>query len=150
MDYKIPITTTYGVNWVLMEPKYSEYGADDGNPNPDEAKGFQKALTARNIANTVTIYNGVGHAFVNPKDHRSGMPQAVDVWKQVISFMNETVSSGKVLTRRAQDLRAMSKCKGSSWAWIWDHTKDVFQGKGHFSHLRHNNRNLNESPPATK
>ena len=98
----------------------------------------------------MTIYNGVGHAFVNPKDHRSGMPQAVDVWKQVISFMNETVSSGKVLTRRAQDLRAMSKCKGSSWAWIWDHTKDVFQGKGHFSHLRHNNCNLNESPPATK
>jgi carboxymethylenebutenolidase len=122
------------------------YGADDDNPSPDEARGFQRALNARNISNNVTIYDGVGHAFVNPKDHRSGKSQPVQAWDQVVSFMKDIVSTGNGVSRRALDLRAKSNYKGSSWAWMWDHTLDLFQRKGHFSHLRHNDQRHKKVP----
>jgi carboxymethylenebutenolidase len=126
------------------------YGADDGNPSPDEATAFQRALSARNITNTVTIYDGVGHAFVNPEDHRSGIPQPVEAWNQVVSFMKGIASTGNGVSRRALDLRAKSVYRGASWSWIFDHTLDLFRRNGHFSHLRHGGHHHNNKPPAAK
>ncbi|CAB9512456.1 K01061 carboxymethylenebutenolidase [Seminavis robusta] len=115
------------------------YGADDGAPTPDEARGFESALNTRNIGNTVTIYDGVGHAFVSPKNHRAGQSQAVEAWNQVVSVMNGVVSSGAGLSRRELDRPAhhnnLQRTNRPSWAWLWDHTMDMFQGKGHFSHF---------------
>ena len=121
------------------------YGEEDQNPSPDEAEGFQAAMTTRGIANTVTIYDGVGHAFVNPKDHKDGATQATQAWDQVVNFMNGIVASGlsvPALSRRAMDRHTHAHAQvetKTNFAWLWDHTTDVFQGKGHFSShgLRH-------------
>jgi len=137
------------------------YGRDDGAPTPQEATGFQAALTARNIKNTVTIYDGVGHAFVNPQDHKSGMTQAVTAWNQVVAFMNGIVvasSSVGAAARRELDYEkhshahASAKVSRTSWAWIWDHTMDFFQRKGHFGHghTHHHGHATHNDPSALR
>ena len=112
------------------------YGEEDGRPSPEEALGFASAMNARGIINTVTIYEDVGHAFVNPEDHSRGMMQARDAWDQVVDFLSD--QSRRRHKSRELDLLNSAPLKSSvgrsSWAWLWDHTMDFFYGKGHFAH----------------
>lgn len=129
------------------------YGGDDNRPSPETALGFESAMTLRGISNTVTIYEGVSHAFVNPVDHSNGEQQAVDAWDQVLDFMNTAAGVSRrildVSEAPAQlDYHQLSR---SSLSWMWDHAMDFFYDKGHFGHgSEHRSKHAAHSDPAAE
>ena len=71
-------------------PVLGIYGELDTRPSPKQAESFKTALEARSVAHNVTIYPGVGHAFITPHAHRDakheGHAQAVEAWSQIVQF----------------------------------------------------------------
>ncbi len=68
-------------------PVLGIFGADDPNIPQPQVKGFQAALNAAGIANTITVYPGVGHAFVKTATYQDGKA-AQQAWQQVIDFLH--------------------------------------------------------------
>lgn len=125
--------------WGMLgsSPILGIYGAEDQAPSVEEANGFEQALIARNATYNITIYDGVGHAFVNPDAHREGDQQATDAWDQVISYMTSLKAGTLSLpltgpSRRIKNLKV--KTTRSSYSWIIDHFTDVMYHKGHANH----------------
>jgi dienelactone hydrolase len=51
-------------------------------------------LNAKNIVNTILIYPGVGHAFVNSSNYnQGGAPQAA--WNQLVDFLEANLQKQK-------------------------------------------------------
>jgi len=114
------------------------YGAEDNRPSPEEARGFQSAMSQRGIAHKVTIYDGVGHAFVNPKDHKAGKAQATAAWNEVVAYM-KTVVDGGGLTERTLHIDPIQRNSSGvvSKSWLLDHAMDAVEHKGHFHNHNH-------------
>ena len=74
----------------FKSPVLGIYGDLDRAPGPKDVEKFEQALNAKGIANTIKMFNDVGHAFVTEKTHSdadmSGHNQAVEAWDEVISF----------------------------------------------------------------
>lgn len=70
------------------------YGRNDNRPSVDDVEKFKAAMEKKNMQHTVSIYDNVGHAFVNPtaiKDENAkGHQQAVDGWAEVVDFFHTT------------------------------------------------------------
>jgi carboxymethylenebutenolidase len=62
------------------------FGEEDQQIPVEEAVTFEHALTAANIPGEVTIYPGVGHAFVNPSSIAAG-GAAAEAWAQILTFL---------------------------------------------------------------
>ena len=126
--------------WGMLgsSPILGIYGADDMAPSVEQANGFEQALIARNVTYNITIYDGVGHAFVNPDAHKEGNQQATDAWDQVISYMT-SLKAGTLslaLTGPSRRIKNLPMKKRSSYAWIMDHFTDVMYHKGHANHFQ--------------
>jgi carboxymethylenebutenolidase len=71
-------------------PVLGIYGKKDGNIPVQQVRNFEDAMDSRNVENTITIYPGVGHAFVNSGNYQSdGAPG--QAWKQMVNFLKDTL-----------------------------------------------------------
>lgn len=73
-------------------PVLGIYGEQDTGIPLDEVRGFEQAMQARGIPNQVTIYPGVGHAFVH-MDTLSVPGAAQDAWNQMLGFLEQALKS---------------------------------------------------------
>ena len=74
-------------------PVLGIYGEQDPNIPVAQVKAFQDALKAKGIASTITIYPGVGHAFVKSTTYQNG-EQAQKAWEQVVAFLDRALQQG--------------------------------------------------------
>jgi carboxymethylenebutenolidase len=68
-------------------PVLGIFGAQDQQIPVTRVRAFEAALNAAGIASTVTIYDGVGHAFVNPASVEAG-GAAAEAWAQILAFLD--------------------------------------------------------------
>jgi carboxymethylenebutenolidase len=71
-------------------PVLGVFGAEDRNIPVAEVRGFEEALSARDIEHTVTVYDGVGHAFVNSENYDTG-GTPTEAWNQLLAFLDENL-----------------------------------------------------------
>jgi len=71
-------------------PVLGIYGEDDGGIPVEQVRNFERALKARNVENTITIYPGVGHAFVKSNTYQDG-GTAQKAWTQMVEFLDRTL-----------------------------------------------------------
>jgi carboxymethylenebutenolidase len=71
-------------------PVLGIYGEEDGNIPLEQVEAFRKALTERGIDHTITVYSGVGHAFVKSGTYNNGA-QAENAWKQMVEFLRDNL-----------------------------------------------------------
>jgi len=71
-------------------PVLGIYGEQDPNIPVDQVQAFQNALKAKGVENTVTIYPGVGHAFVKSTTYQNG-EAAQKAWEQVVGFIDRAL-----------------------------------------------------------
>ena len=69
-------------------------------PPPESVKKFEKALEDNGISHNITIYEGVGHAFIKRKDHMDGKKTPVTAWNEIENFLKDAFQSS-VPGRRA-------------------------------------------------
>jgi len=71
-------------------PVLGIYGETDAGIPVEQVRKFEAALNERNIRNTVTVYPGVGHAFVKSGTYnRGGAPE--QAWKQAVDFLKASL-----------------------------------------------------------
>lgn len=73
-------------------PVLGIYGQEDGGIPVDQVRAFENALKAGSVEHTITIYPGVGHAFVKSTTYRDG-GTAEKAWRQMVDFLNKTLKS---------------------------------------------------------
>lgn len=71
-------------------PVLGVFGAEDGSIPVSEVEAFEAALESRNADVTVTIYPGVGHAFVGSENYDQG-GEAGAAWSQMVAFFQENL-----------------------------------------------------------
>lgn len=86
--YGSPVTDPAGLGALLetKRPVLGIFAEQDQQIPPAEAAAFDRALTAANIPHTVTVYPGVGHAFVQPETIAAG-GAARQAWDQILEFL---------------------------------------------------------------
>ncbi|MFO8063238.1 MAG: dienelactone hydrolase family protein [Spirochaetia bacterium] len=67
------------------EPVLGIFGREDDNIPVSEVRGFEQALNDAGVENTITVYDGVGHAFVNSENY-DGEGTAGEAWDQLVAF----------------------------------------------------------------
>jgi len=72
-------------------PVLGIYGKEDGGIPVEQVRNFEQAMEARGVGNTITIYPGVGHAFVKSNTYRNGKA-AEQAWNQMVTFLETTLS----------------------------------------------------------
>jgi len=73
-------------------PVLGIYGEQDPVIPLEEVQGFEQALQARGIPHQVTVYPGVGHAFVH-MDTLSVPGPAQDAWNQMLVFLEKSLKN---------------------------------------------------------
>lgn len=68
------------------------FGADDGMIPLEEVNAFDAALDDAGVTHTVSIYEGVGHAFVQP-DTIAEAGAAQDAWEEILTFFETHLHS---------------------------------------------------------
>jgi carboxymethylenebutenolidase len=63
------------------------YGEQDPNIPVDQVRAFENALKFRGVNETITVYPGVGHAFVKSDTYQNGAA-AEQAWKQMVAFLD--------------------------------------------------------------
>lgn len=71
-------------------PVLGIYGEQDGSIPLTEVQAFEQAMQARGIEHTVTIYPGVGHAFVSVEALQQPGP-AQEAWNQMLAFLKNSL-----------------------------------------------------------
>ncbi len=71
-------------------PVLGIFGAEDRSIPLEEVEGFRTALDRAGADHTVTVYDGVGHAFVKSTTYdRGGAPE--DAWNQLVGFLGNAL-----------------------------------------------------------
>lgn len=71
-------------------PVLGIYGEEDGSIPVEQVDTFQEALNSRNVENTISVYPGVGHAFVKSNTYDAGgAPE--QAWKQMLGFLDDNL-----------------------------------------------------------
>jgi carboxymethylenebutenolidase len=73
-------------------PVLGIYGKEDGNIPVEQVRMFEDALKTKNVSHTITVYPGVGHAFVKSNTYQNG-EAAQRAWQQMLSFLYATLKS---------------------------------------------------------
>lgn len=77
----------------LPGPVLGIFGAEDQSPAPADVAAFEQGLAAAGIPHEVTIYPGVGHAFVqNMEAIRTDSTQGA-AWQQFLDFLDANLRS---------------------------------------------------------
>jgi carboxymethylenebutenolidase len=66
------------------------FGAEDQSIPPETVNVFETALYDAEVMHRVTVYPGVGHAFVQPEAIRNPGP-AREAWLEIRDFFKETL-----------------------------------------------------------
>lgn len=80
------------------QPVLGIFAEEDNTIFPEEVIEFEAALNSLDIANAITIYPGVGHAFVNENNYNQPGP-AGDAWAQTLLFLEENLMNTNVDAR---------------------------------------------------
>lgn len=72
------------------EPVLGIFGAEDQQIPVSEVNAFEAALAQAGINHEVTIYDGVGHAFVTAENYNESGAGG-EAWQQAVAFLNENV-----------------------------------------------------------
>ncbi len=144
-------------------PVLGIYGRLDAAPSPAEATAFEAALLKREVVHNITIYDGVGHAFINPEAYsKKDAPthdQAVRGWTEITDFLQFVIRQHKfkeeqrrldLMTmddRQPVDIHHQSTEASNAPPTPGDHDSlssrircalkcalDVLLGSGHFNH----------------
>ena len=75
-------------------PVLGIYGEQDQGIPVSQVEGFKLAMEARGIRNQVTIYPGVGHAFVHA-DNLTAPGAAQDAWQEMLDFLSAALKKGQ-------------------------------------------------------
>ncbi len=73
-------------------PLLGIYAEEDASIPLSEVEAFEAALEAADTAHTITVYPGVGHAFVQPEAIDEG-GAAREAWQQIVAFFADTLSA---------------------------------------------------------
>jgi carboxymethylenebutenolidase len=76
------------------EPVLGIFGAEDQQILKQDVLEFEAALNSLDIENEITIYDGVGHAFVNEDNYNKPGP-AMDAWQQTLAFLETNLKGGQ-------------------------------------------------------
>ena len=76
------------------QPVLGIIAEEDNTIFPEEVIEFEAALNSLNVENEITIYPGVGHAFVNENNYDQPGP-AGDAWTQTLIFLEKYLMSDK-------------------------------------------------------
>lgn len=92
--YGSPVTDPQGLGALAQtkRPVLGIFAEQDQQIPPAEARAFQRALDAAGIPNEVTVYPGVGHAFVQPGTVAAG-GAAREAWDRMIEFLDANVKN---------------------------------------------------------
>jgi len=71
-------------------PVLGIYGQEDGGIPVEQVRNFENALNERGVRNTITVYPGVGHAFVKSDTYAGGGAPA-RAWNQMVDFLQENL-----------------------------------------------------------
>ncbi len=82
--------TQFGALLTSGRPVLGIFGEQDAQIPVSEANTFRDALDAAGIVNDVTVYPGVGHAFVNAETINAGA--ARDAWNAISVFLDENLN----------------------------------------------------------
>jgi carboxymethylenebutenolidase len=84
-----PIQSTDALgNMSENAPVLGIFGAKDRSISLEEVEGFETALSDAAIEHTITVYDGVGHAFVKSHTFDQG-GAAQRAWQQLVEFLDE-------------------------------------------------------------
>lgn len=75
------------------QPVLGIFGEDDATIPTADVLEFEAALNSLNIPNEITIYEGVGHAFLN-EDNYNEPGAAGDAWRQTLQFLESNLKNG--------------------------------------------------------
>ncbi len=75
----------------LPGPVLGIFGAEDASIPLSEVNGFQVALDAAGIPNQITIYPGVGHAFVGGMDEIRTGGAPGEAWAEFLAWLEATI-----------------------------------------------------------
>ena len=76
-------------------PVLGIYGEQDRGIPLSEVEGFKLAMDAGGIDNQVTVYPGVGHAFVHA-DNIAVPGAAQDAWREMLDFLAAALKKGQI------------------------------------------------------
>jgi len=79
-------------------PVLGIYGEQDAAIPLEQVRGFEQAMQSRGISNQVTVYPGVGHAFVH-MDTLSVPGPAQDAWNQMLDFLEQSLKNPGQVSR---------------------------------------------------
>jgi len=74
------------------QPVLGIFAEDDNTIFPAEVMEFEAALNSLDIENEITIYPGVGHAFLTEENYNQPGP-AGDAWTQTLAFLGENLKA---------------------------------------------------------
>lgn len=72
----------------LSQPVLGIFGRDDSSIPLANVEAFEHALQQLGVPHTVTIYDDVGHAFLNHENIHTAGP-ARDAWQQMLAFLTD-------------------------------------------------------------
>lgn len=72
------------------QPVLGVFGGEDRSIAVDDVLEFETALNTLDIPNEITIYEGVGHAFLTEENYNQP-GAAMDAWQQTLRFLNENL-----------------------------------------------------------
>jgi carboxymethylenebutenolidase len=70
-------------------PLLGLFGADDGNPNPNDVAKLDAELTRLGKAHEFHSYAGAGHAFMNVGRPSHREEAAADAWRRCTAFFRQ-------------------------------------------------------------
>ena len=73
----------------LPGPVLGVFGAEDAMISAESVRAFEAALAEANVPHEVTIYPGVGHAFVSASDPTEAGGAQGRAWRQLLTFLSE-------------------------------------------------------------
>ena len=77
----------------LPGPVLGIFGAEDASIPLGEVEGFQIGLNAAGIPNQITVYPGVGHAFVGGIDEIRAGGAPGQAWEEFTAWLRDTIGS---------------------------------------------------------
>ncbi len=77
----------------LPGPVLGIFGEEDASIPLSEVNAFQVALDAARIPNQITVYPGVGHAFVGGIDEIRAGGAPGEAWAEFLAWLEETIGS---------------------------------------------------------
>ena len=72
------------------QPVLGIFAEEDNTIVPEEVLEFEAALNSLDIENEITVYEGVGHAFVTAENYNQPGP-AMDAWQQTVAFLERNL-----------------------------------------------------------